>query len=71
MRIIELGLRIFRMAFLIGLSVAGYLTIYFKLPSGWERTFLFWMLIPFAVATVVLECLQISQLRYPDKEKSK
>lgn len=68
---IEFGLRLFRLPFVIGLSVAGYLTIYFKLAAGWERTFLFWMLIPFAVATVLLECLQLSQLRYPKLTKSK
>ena len=69
--LLELGLRLFRLPFLIGLSIAGYLTIYFKLPAGWERTFWFWMLIPFALATVGLECLQISQLRYPKIAKSK
>ena len=71
MNYLELILRLFRLSFLIGLSIAGYLTIYFKLSAGWERTFWFWMLIPFAVSTAAVECLQISQLRYPKIAKSK
>jgi len=71
MRKIEIGLRLFRLAFLLGLSLAGYFAILFRLPSGWERTLWFWMLIPFAVSTAVLECLQVSQLRYPDITKVK
>ena len=71
MRNIEIGLRLFRLAFLLGLSLAGYLTIYFKLLPGWERTFWVWMLILFAVTTIAFECIQISQLRYPKKAKSK
>ncbi|MBA7586055.1 hypothetical protein ES708_28051 [subsurface metagenome] len=67
MAALEYWVRLVRLPFVIGLAVAGYLVL-LKVSTGWQHTFFFWMLLPFALATVILECMQLADARYKNKK---
>ena len=59
MATLEYWVRLIRLPFVVGLSVAGYLAL-LNVSTGWQHTFFLWMLIPFLAATVILESIQLS-----------
>ena len=61
MATLEYWLRLIRLPFVIGLAVAGYLAL-LQVSEGWQHTFFFWMLLPFLLTTVILECIQLSNV---------
>ena len=65
---LEFWVRLVRFPFVIGLTVAGYLAL-LQVSTGWQHTFFFWMLLPFALATVILESQQLADARYKNKKK--
>ena len=65
---LEYWVRLIRVPFVIGFAIAAYLTL-INVATGWERTFFFVMLWPFAVATLILEILQLNSVLQRKKQQ--
>jgi uncharacterized membrane protein (DUF485 family) len=63
---LELVVRYIRLPFLIAFAAAAYLAV-LSVSKGWHHTFLFVMLWPFIVATLVLEFIEIAKLNRAKK----
>jgi len=66
---LEYWIRLIRLPFVIGLAIAGYLALLQVVSTGWQHTFFLWMLLPFALATVILESLQLADAMRKNKKK--